>query len=851
MKKKVLCVMLSLTLCSSMVLQVGAAALTDQQPEAGDEQLTDGTDEGDGTDLEDDGDGAEDPDSEEPSEELEPQDPEDEEKQPDDLNNEKDEFEEGTEDTNKNTAVPGEVASVRTEGLVHKHLIETQGIVSADQVEWVQDENGDYKLYCNAEGCDSLYFTADDGMIGVQDGENVSYYYFDEEGCMVTGAAEIKASETGLPKADGIYYFLGAGENNTDGVVGKSMVMALNDVSPANSSLGSGQENVWVWTEDAQGGKHWYYYGENGRQTLDELKAAQGGNSLFNIGGKYYALEGDCVPQTGRFAVANPHNGKQSYFYGSETADEEGHVGYLMKGWMYLPTKVASGATASRYQYFGLSKGGAELKKQLGGSDKYYYDGAEYMWNQTMYELRQIESCVNAPDRDMGDDAWYFLTVNGYVEHDKLVVGTFNRPGKYYGVDSKGHLYRSTLGKVKNSSGQWKEYCFSSSGVRANYRNGWYMIPDTKDWYYFGSDYAKVLKTGWQSIDLKSDPDRVCWAYYWKSGSGKGKMKKSAWQGSRYLKSNGVMAQGVLNVEGTLYYFKPATKTKCYGTMMKGGWIKGGKWKYYAYSSGKLYRGWHTINGKNYYFNTEKGIMMTYKSRQYTGWKSDLKGKWGYADGTGVWQTGWIKTYLGEKEGDGFRYIDPANGKFVKNEWKTIDGMNFHFKADGWLKLDVSDEIKGPYSVKVNRTTCVMTIYNQSGTTPVKAIRVSVGKAGTPTPKGSYYLSRAGRWQLLMGPSYGQYASHVVGAGQGGIFIHSVAGSAPNSYSLPAAEFDLLGQPASHGCIRTNVRDALWVWTNCNGASIYIGDNLKDPFGKPGWIWIPGSQNYDPTDPAV
>ena len=243
--------------------------------------------------------------------------------------------------------------------------------------------------------------------------------------------------------------------------------------------------------------------------------------------------------------------------------------------------------------------------------------------------------------------------------------------------------------------------------------------------------------------------------------------------------------------------------------------------------------------------------MMTYKSRQYTGWKSELKGKWGYADGTGVWQTGWVKTHLGEKEGDGLRYIDPSNGKFVKNKWKTIDGLKFHFKADGWFKQDVSDEIKGPYSVQVNRTTCVMTIYNASGTTPVKAIRVSVGKAGTPTPTGTYRLNRAGRWQLLMGPSYGQYASHVVGAGQGGIFVHSVAGSAPNSYSLPAAEFDLLGQPASHGCIRTNVRDALWVYTNCNGATIHIGDNLRDPLGKPGWIWIPGSQNYDPTDPAV
>ena len=843
MKKKVLCVMLSMTLCASMILEVGAAVAADPQAQEEQQETEEKTDLPSTDEETDQGEENETEETTVPVEEDDTDFGTDEEVEP--TPTEKPEAEE--ESVQEET-----VTEIRTDGLVHKHLVDSQGIVSGDDVEWVQDENGNYQLYCHVDGCDSAYFTANDGIVGVQSAEGTSYYYFDQNGYMVTGAAEIQASDTGLPKEDGIYYFLGVGENNSDGVIETSKVALMSaSISPMDSQVGTLQ-NGWKWTPDKATGKsHWYYYDESGKRlSLDELKAKQSdpGNTIFEIGGQYYALTDECVPQTGRFAVKNPYNGKSSYFYGSENADENGYIGFLMKGWVYLPTKVSSGAIASRYQYYGLSVGGAELNKQTNGK---YYKGSEYMWNQTMYELRQIEQCVNAPDRDMGDDPWYFLTKGGYVEHDKLVKGTFNRPGKYYGVNNKGRLYRGVLGKVKDSSGKWKTYCFSSSGVRANYRNIWGMVPKTKDWYYFGNDYAQVIKTGWQSITLKSDPKRVCWAYYYKSGSGYGKMKMNGWQGSRYIKSNGVMASGVYKVGSTLYYFKPSTKTKCNGQMVKGGWIKSGKWKYYAYPTGKLYRGWHTINGKNYYFNSEKGIMMTYKSRQYTGWKSELKGKWGYADGTGVWQTGWVKTHLGEKEGDGLRYIDPSNGKFVKNKWKTIDGLKFHFKADGWLKLDVSDEIKGPYSVQVNRTTCVMTIYNASGTTPVKAIRVSVGKAGTPTPTGTYRLNRAGRWQLLMGPSYGQYASHVVGAGQGGIFVHSVAGSAPNSYSLPAAEFDLLGQPASHGCIRTNVRDALWVYTNCNGATIHIGDNLRDPLGKPGWIWIPGSQNYDPTDPAV
>ena len=88
--------------------------------------------------------------------------------------------------------------------------------------------------------------------------------------------------------------------------------------------------------------------------------------------------------------------------------------------------------------------------------------------------------------------------------------------------------------------------------------------------------------------------------------------------------------------------------------------------------------------------------------------------------------------------------------------------------------------------------------------------------------QGTYRLSRSLRWQPLMGPSWGQYGTHVDGCGQGGIFIHSVAGSTKSVYNLPSWEYLKLGNPASHGCIRTCVADAKWVYENCNGATIHI-----------------------------
>ena len=109
-----------------------------------------------------------------------------------------------------------------------------------------------------------------------------------------------------------------------------------------------------------------------------------------------------------------------------------------------------------------------------------------------------------------------------------------------------------------------------------------------------------------------------------------------------------------------------------------------------------------------------------------------------------------------------------------------------------------------------------------------------------------------------MGPSWGQYGTHVQYAGQGGIFVHSVSGSSPNSYSLPAAEYNKLGNPASHGCIRCCVADAKWVYENCNGATIKIFDGtykadevFKGPLGRRALVPLYGSKNFDPTDPLV
>lgn len=198
-------------------------------------------------------------------------------------------------------------------------------------------------------------------------------------------------------------------------------------------------------------------------------------------------------------------------------------------------------------------------------------------------------------------------------------------------------------------------------------------------------------------------------------------------------------------------------------------------------------------------------------------------------------------------------FFFPAD-EFAKYGWYYENGYKLYYINDV-LQKDVSSII-GPqsqYAAKVNRTTCTVTIYAKDGGNgfiiPVKAFACSVGLPQTPTPTGTYNTKAKYRWHELMGPSYGQYCTRIVN----GILFHSVAGYNTTSYNLPASEYNKLGQPASHGCVRLNVRDAKWIYDNCRvGMSVTIYDSsYPGPLGKPATIKIPASQNWDPTDPNI
>lgn len=192
--------------------------------------------------------------------------------------------------------------------------------------------------------------------------------------------------------------------------------------------------------------------------------------------------------------------------------------------------------------------------------------------------------------------------------------------------------------------------------------------------------------------------------------------------------------------------------------------------------------------------------------------------------------------------------------KDVKNGWYYENGYKFYYINDvKQLDLDGILPRQSSYYIKVNRTACTVTVYAKDGNNgyiiPVKRFACSVGLPSTPTPTGTYYTSQKYRWHTLMGPSYGQYCTRIVG----GILFHSVAGRNMTSYNLNASDYNKLGQPASHGCVRLCVRDAKWIYDNCaSGTKVTIYDSSNPgPLGKPATIKIPPSQTWDPTDPNI
>ena len=671
---------------------------------------------------------------------------------------------------------------------------------SVDDAETLAMDEGDASQASEKGSTEDNYFTAQDGLLKINTNGHVGYYLFNEDGYLVTGRMTRElgaAGYTGTQKTE--WYFL---ESSKASLYSDSTGKAI---TPWTSNLGQQKRNYWLWT-----GTVFRYYNSQGNYKSIEDQNLVG--KIKKIGNAYYTLMRNGKPRTGILKLTTGSTTYQYYFQPASKAGEiPGKLFY--GGWTY----VLNSKNQKRFIY-------CSPKAATRG--------------QIMKHGVYVSPVMSKKYR-------YMLNASGYVMTNTMAKAQNNA---YYVSDSKGRIITKKLVKYKGS-----RYYFGGNGQRVSWRNCWHGCPGASNKiYYFGNTAGKIVeKYGWQKV-TDANGQFFGWFYFDKNGNHyKSQMitNKSS-KKSYYFNSTGQLATGKTKIGKNYYFFATSDANAHRGWMYKSTLIRYQNQWYYAGGNGVLKKsGWQKV-GKYWYY-LQNYTVVTNKSMK----RGSVNG---YLDSQGRFSTGWviISDYY-----DQVKYIDPDSGsKYLTNTSRWIDGKLYYFDKDGYRRNDVSSIYGGPYYLEVDKTNGVMTVYtNSSKTIPVKTIRVSVGLSGTPTWDGTYRLTRSLRWQPLMGPSWGQYGTHVDGCGQGGIFIHSVAGSTKSVYNLPAGEYLKLGQPASHGCIRTCVADAKWVYENCNGSTIHIyssgnyvnNESFKGPLGRRPLATFRGAGNFDPTDPEV
>lgn len=151
------------------------------------------------------------------------------------------------------------------------------------------------------------------------------------------------------------------------------------------------------------------------------------------------------------------------------------------------------------------------------------------------------------------------------------------------------------------------------------------------------------------------------------------------------------------------------------------------------------------------------------------------------------------------------------------------------------------------YTIKVNLGTNCTTIYNKNG----KAIKAMICSPSAETPTGTFYIPVKYRWHEMIGNCYAQYCSRITT----GVLFHSVwYYRNGDKSSMSVAAYNVMGQKASHGCVRLLCKDAKWIYDHCAvGTKIVIfwGDKKDDPLKRPSFTPISTGAftSWDPTDP--
>ena len=386
----------------------------------------------------------------------------------------------------------------------------------------------------------------------------------------------------------------------------------------------------------------------------------------------------------------------------------------------------------------------------------YYFDGAGWM----------VTGWLKLPS------GWYYLTGSG-----AMATGWIQLGNTWYYLNESGTMQADTWignnyvdgsgawipGKVKAQTG-WVQ-----SGSRWWYRhadgsyttNGWEVINGT--WYYF--DGAGWMVTGW--LKLPS-------GWYYLTGSGamatgwiqlgntwyylneSGTMQADTWIGNNYVDGSGAWIPGKVKAQagwvqsGSRWWYRHVD-----GSYTRNNWeMINGSW-YYFDGAGWMTTGWLKLGNNWYYLNPDNGAMATGWIQLGSTWyymngsgamETDTWIGNSYVDANGVWDQSKTKAQAYWVQNNGRWLYVQEDGSYAKSTWKTIDGKEYYFGADGYMATGWLKQGSTWYYLKPAAK-------NSAEKVGEKAYNYWVATAGI----GGYYIDKYGRMVAGKDYSIGSY----------------------------------------------------------------------------------------------
>ena len=181
-------------------------------------------------------------------------------------------------------------------------------------------------------------------------------------------------------------------------------------------------------------------------------------------------------------------------------------------------------------------------------------------------------------------------------------------------------------------------------------------------------------------------------------------------------------------INGSWYYFDGAG-------WMATGWLKlGNNWYYLNPGNGAMVTGWLQL-GSTWYYMNGSGAMET------DTWIGNS-----YVDANGVWDQSKTKAQAYWVQNNGRWLYVQEDGSYAKSTWKTIDGKEYYFGAEGYMATGWLKQGSTWYYLKP-------TAKNSAEKVGEKAYNYWVGTAGI----GGYYIDKYGRMVAGKDYSLGSY----------------------------------------------------------------------------------------------